>query len=90
MQWNFYKNFIPLTDKIEAGADLVRTITSLVTTLACFACLCLFDIKQERRTQSSVHSIVLILLCEHTTRLIETTKCQYLAVIFTEYKWNVG
>ena len=28
MQWNFYKNFIPLTSKIEAGADLVRTITS--------------------------------------------------------------
>ena len=27
-QWNFYKNFIPVTDKIEAGADLVRTITS--------------------------------------------------------------
>ena len=24
----FYKNFIPLRDKIEAGADLVRTITS--------------------------------------------------------------
>ena len=23
-----YKNFIPLRDKIEAGADLVRTITS--------------------------------------------------------------
>ena len=22
-QWNFYKNFIPLTDKIEARADLV-------------------------------------------------------------------
>ena len=29
MQWNFYKNFIPLTHKIEAGADLVRTITSI-------------------------------------------------------------
>ena len=27
-QWNFYKNFIPLRDKIEAGADLARTITS--------------------------------------------------------------
>ena len=28
-RWNFQKNFIPLTDhKIEAGADLVRTITS--------------------------------------------------------------
>ena len=25
----FYKIFIPLRDKIEAGADLVRTITSL-------------------------------------------------------------
>ena len=24
----FYKSFIPLRDKIEAGADLVRTITS--------------------------------------------------------------
>ena len=30
MQWNFYKNFIPSTDKIEAGADLVRTITSFI------------------------------------------------------------
>ena len=30
MQWNFYKNFIPLTDKIEAGADLVRAITGIV------------------------------------------------------------
>ena len=29
MQWNFYKHFIPLTDKIEAGVDLVRTITSI-------------------------------------------------------------
>ena len=25
----FYKNFISFRDKIEAGADLVRTITSL-------------------------------------------------------------
>ena len=24
-----YKNFIPLRDKLEVGADLVRTITSL-------------------------------------------------------------
>ena len=29
MQWNFDKNFMPLTDKIEAGADLVGTITSM-------------------------------------------------------------
>ena len=26
----FYKNIIPLRDKIEAGADLVKTITSLI------------------------------------------------------------
>ena len=26
----FYKSFIPLRDKIEAGADLVRTITSII------------------------------------------------------------
>ena len=26
----FYKSFIPLRDKIEAGADLVRTITSFI------------------------------------------------------------
>ena len=26
----FYKNFIPLRDKIEAGTDLVRTITSCI------------------------------------------------------------
>ena len=25
----FYKNYIPLRDKVEAGADLVRTITSI-------------------------------------------------------------
>lgn len=42
--------------------------------------------KEERRTQSRTRSIVSILLCEDTTRLIETTKCQYLAITFTEYK----
>ena len=46
-----------------------------------------FDLaKEERRTQSSSRSIFSILLCEYTTRLIETTKCQCLAVKFTEYE----
>ena len=30
-----YKNFIPLRDKVEAGADLVRTITSYIILSDC-------------------------------------------------------
>ena len=58
MQWNFYKNFVPLTDKIEGGgggADLVRTITSLESYNSCMLCVPMFNLISRNAERSRAY-----------------------------------